>query len=128
MADNIRISPQGYIYGGEPTSDNPFWGDDPQPSGESGATFTPHTTPIYEEDEPEEPEFIIGYTLSWTNDKGLPNPSPVDIMNGKDGRTYTLQAAATITSEGSFGVDVVTTKPNAHTILYTFNFTGMPSV
>jgi hypothetical protein len=42
-------------------------------SGENGATFTPSVS----EDG----------TLSWTNDKGLPNPDPVNIMGpqGKQG-------------------------------------------
>lgn len=95
------LSPQGYLIGMVPMPDNPFWGDgpsdghgipaggttdqvltknsdadydvswkDPQGggggSGEDGATFTPSVS-----------EAGI---ISWTNDKGLPNPEPVNIM------------------------------------------------
>lgn len=42
--------------------------------GGTGYTFTPHVTAADD-----------GYTLSWTNDGGLPNPDPVTITNGKDG-------------------------------------------
>ena len=120
------ISPQGYVLGGEPYADNPFWdGDTPTPeqkiyvedveatqedagdftkwtfsqtkygkkftiatifiptsggggggTGEDGATFTPKLTPDK-----------TGYILSWTNDKGKPNPTPVQILNGEKGDT-----------------------------------------
>lgn len=49
---------------------------DPKPEivVRSGATFTPHVSD--------------DAVLSWTNDKGLPNPNPVNIK-GKDGKTPT---------------------------------------
>ena len=40
--------------------------------GTEGITFTPELTPIDN-----------GYTLSWTNDGGLDNPTPVNITSGK---------------------------------------------
>ena len=40
--------------------------------GTEGITFTPELTPMEN-----------GYTLSWTNDGGLENPTPVDITSGK---------------------------------------------
>lgn len=43
-------------------------------TGEDGATFTPKLTPDGS-----------GYILSWTNDKGRPNPTPVKILNGEKG-------------------------------------------
>lgn len=45
-------------------------------TGEDGATFTPKLTPDK-----------TGYILSWTNDKGKPNPTPVKILNGEKGET-----------------------------------------
>ena len=45
-------------------------------AGEDGATFTPKLTPDK-----------TGYILSWTNDKGKPNPTPVKILNGEKGET-----------------------------------------
>ena len=42
--------------------------------GNDGATFTPSVTTV-----------TGGHKLSWTNDKNLPNPDPVTIMDGADG-------------------------------------------
>lgn len=119
-----KINPQGYVLGGEPVNQNPFWDQDPTPSpaiawvqrcfatrtqsggvdtwhfgyvnqdgksvtyanvqmtggggtgGQDGTTFTPHVVST-----------DGGYILSWTNDGGLENPSPVMIYNGQDGKT-----------------------------------------
>lgn len=118
-----KINPQGYVLGGEPVNQNPFWDQDPTPSpeiawvqrcfatrtqsggvdtwhfgyvnqdgksvtyanvqmtggggtgGKDGTTFTPHVVST-----------DGGYVLSWTNDGGLKNPSPVMIYNGQDGK------------------------------------------
>lgn len=103
MADNI--SPQGYQINNDPQNVNPFWDENALPvtavectkqvngnyttylwsyvdqdgerhtitsqtvasdAGEDGATFTPHLS--------------SSGVLSWTNDKGLPNPDPISIM------------------------------------------------
>lgn len=42
------------------------------PAGESGATFTPTVTSV-----------TGGHQLSWTNNKGLPNPPAVTILDGE---------------------------------------------
>lgn len=65
------ISPQGYLYGIDPASVNPFW-----KNGEEGGggVFVPHVTPIEG-----------GYRITWTNDIGATNPDPVDIYDGIDG-------------------------------------------
>ena len=53
MADNIRISPQGYVYGEEPLSDHPFWEEEPGPSAGdyvkevSGSSATQGTVTTY---------------------------------------------------------------------------------
>ena len=122
---STKLSPQGYLLGGEPYADNPFWDGDPTPTppadyvedvraegtavdggtswkftqtrdgqdytiatifvpnsggggtGENGATFTPHLSPLS--------GTPGGWRLSWTNDRGLANPTPVDIYNGTNG-------------------------------------------
>ena len=76
MSDNI--TPQGYVYGAEPRSTHPFWGGE----GGSGAVFTPHLEAF-------EDETGKGNILSWTNDGDLPNPDPVKIYDGKDGKDIT---------------------------------------
>lgn len=61
--------------------------------GANGVTFTPVVT-----------EITGGYTLSWTNDGGLPNPNPVNIMNGTGGGGGgSLPAGGDATSVLSFG-------------------------
>ena len=60
----VRAVNEIYERGGGPTG-----------SGENGATFIPH--------------LADDGTLSWTNDKGLPNPEPINIKGGKgDPFTY----------------------------------------
>ena len=105
-----QISPQGYQLNDQPINENPFWGgDSPAPgslvvteidvtkqvngnyttyvwsyldqlgerhalcsqtvasdAGEDGVTFTPHIS--------------SSGILTWTNDKGLPNPDPISII------------------------------------------------
>lgn len=55
------------------------WDDDPGTGGsggegKDGATFIPHVQQVSN-----------GYRIYWTNDGGLPNPSPVTLYNGEDG-------------------------------------------
>lgn len=106
-----NLSPQGYNFGMDPKNNNPFW-KNPEvvgqyvkyidyrqngntfviyyvdnnneehtvcrftiTGGQDGVTYTPHV---------EETE--NGYTLSWTNDGGLPNPETITISNGTDGQ------------------------------------------
>lgn len=105
-----QISPQGYQLNDQPINENPFWGgESPAPgslivteidvtkqvngnyttyvwsyldqlgerhalctqtvasdAGEDGATFTPHIS--------------SSGVLTWTNDKGLPNPDPISVI------------------------------------------------
>lgn len=95
-------------------------------NGTNGATFTPVLTPTSN-----------GYTLSWTNDGGLPNPQSVNITNGQngqngadgqdgtDGVTPNVQATATVDgSTGTPACQIVRTGTNANP-LFTFNFTGI---
>lgn len=111
-----QISPQGYQLNDQPINENPFWGgESPAPgslivteidvtkqvngnyttyvwsyldqlgerhalttqtvasdAGEDGATFTPHIS--------------SSGVLTWTNDKGLPNPDPISVI-GPQGPT-----------------------------------------
>lgn len=93
-------------------------------NGTDGATFTPHMTAT-----------SGGYSLSWTNDKGLPNPDAVIITNGvngtngingqdgADGVTPNITAAATVdNTAGTPGCTVVKTGTDAAPT-FTFNFT-----
>lgn len=53
MADNIRISPQGYVYGEEPLSDHPFWEDGPAGADQyvkevTGSSTTEGTVTTYD--------------------------------------------------------------------------------
>lgn len=59
--------------------------------GENGATFTPSVS--------------SDGVLSWTNDKGLENPAPVNIK-GKDGTSVTVTNVSESTADG--GNNVVT--------------------
>lgn len=59
--------------------------------GENGATFTPSVS--------------SDGVLSWTNDKGLENPAPVNIK-GKDGTSVTITNVSESTADG--GSNVVT--------------------
>lgn len=64
-------------------------------NGNDGITFTPVVTNIEG-----------GYKLSWTNDGGLPNPDPVNIMNGTGGGGGgNLPAGGDATSVLSFGAE-----------------------
>lgn len=70
--DQVDDKLDEYFAGGNPddvwtqTADGPGWAA-PQGggAGQNGATFTPHVSPEGE--------------ISWTNDKNLPNPDPVNI-------------------------------------------------
>lgn len=70
MANATNIA--GYSMTKDPTAPNLIieGGGNPVP----GYTYTPHIT-----------EISGGYRLSWTNDGGLENPSPVNIYQGSDG-------------------------------------------
>lgn len=66
-------------------------------NGNDGVTFTPVVTVI-----------DGGYTLSWTNNGGLQNPNPVNIMNGTGGGGVgggNLPAGGDATSVLSFGAE-----------------------
>lgn len=89
--------------------------------GQDGATFTPSVA--------------SDGTLSWTNDKSLPNPTPVNIKgdkgdtgatgaNGQDGATPTLKIGTTTTlSAGSSATVSITKSPTTEE--YTIDF-GIP--
>lgn len=89
--------------------------------GQDGATFTPSVA--------------SDGTLSWTNDKSLPNPTPVNIKgdkgdtgatgaNGQDGVTPTLKIGTTTTlSAGSSATVSITKSPTTEE--YTIDF-GIP--
>lgn len=63
--------------------------------GANGVTFTPVVTAI-----------TGGYTLSWTNDGGMPNPDPVNIMNGTGGGGGgSLPAGGDASTVLSYGAD-----------------------
>ena len=130
MANNV--SPQGYQLNKEPINENPFWGgESPAPgslivteidvtkqvngnyttyvwsyldqlgerhalctqtvasdAGEDGATFTPHIS--------------SSGVLTWTNDKGLPNPDPISVI-GPQGPTGATGATGPRGPKGDTG-------------------------
>lgn len=92
-----KISPQGYMYGSEPFSEHPFWGNE---GGGDGAVYTPVLTPF-------DDETGKGYTLSWTNDDDLPNPDPVKIYDGTDGKDGVDGTNGADGADGSNGVTFI---------------------
>lgn len=76
-------------------------------SGENGATFIPNVSPQG--------------VISWTNDKGLPNPSPVNIMGpqgptGATGATGPQGPAGATGPQGPAGDDYVLTNQDKQDI------------
>ena len=110
MADDVRISPQGYNIGEDPVNENPFWEADGGHVVSVQCTKTTVgnkdnyawsytddqgvTTPIISQDVPKAVSDGVTFTpfvssegvISWTNDGGLVNPSPVNIK-GPTGAT-----------------------------------------
>ena len=120
MADDIRdVSPQGYNINQDPQNINPFWGEE-NPEIEMASvsctktsegavdTYVWKYTDVDGVDHPIITQVIengAGATftpsvssagvISWTNDKGLPNPSPVNIKGPKGDTGATGPAGAT---------------------------------
>lgn len=104
MADDVMISPQGYNIGEDPVNENPFWTSETNPEivsvqctkttvGSNDVyawSYTDKdgiTTPIISQSVPHSVADGVTFTpavsaegvISWTNDGGLPNPTPVSI-------------------------------------------------
>lgn len=81
---------------------NDVWDDDPGTGGgggegKDGATFIPHVQQVSN-----------GYRIYWTNDGGLPNPSPVTLYNGENGEPGATGPAGPAGPEGPAGNDGAT--------------------
>lgn len=65
--------------------------------GKDGVTFVPHVQVL-----------ANGYRLYWTNDGRLPNPNPVEIMNGENGTPGAVGPVGPAGPEGTVFTPVVT--------------------
>lgn len=90
MAD-IRISPQGYVYGEEPLSDHPFWEEGPGPSAGdyvkevTGTSTTEGTVTTYDikyKDQDDVSHDVISIPVDSAGGGGSEIPREPDIMVG----------------------------------------------
>ena len=119
MANNQDLSPQGYNINENPMNENPFWGDgnvEIEMASVSCTKTTEGTTDTYVwkytdvegVDHPIitqvitnaagatfTPSVSAAGVISWTNDKGLPNPDPVNIKGPKGDTGATGATGAT---------------------------------
>lgn len=118
-----RISPQGYIYGKEPFSDNPFWSDDPLVQYDLTATASVDDTsgdPSVEvtRTETEDPK-AVNFDFAFTGLKGQ------DGQDGQDGTTPEVTATAQVDAlSGTPSVQVTRTGPDANPN-FDFLFSGL---
>ena len=127
MADDVRISPQGYNIGEEPVNENPFWSSEDNSdivsvqctkttAGDNDVyswSYTDKdgvTIPIITQSVPHRVSDGVTFTpavsadgvISWTNNGGLPNPSPVSIK-GPTGSTGPAGATGARGPKGDTG-------------------------
>lgn len=127
MADDVRISPQGYNIGEDPVNENPFWSSEDNSEivsvqctkttvGDNDVyswSYTDKdgiTTPIITQSVPHSVADGVTFTpavsadgvISWTNDGGLTNPDPVSIK-GPTGATGPAGATGARGPKGDTG-------------------------
>ena len=112
-----RISPQGYIYGKEPFSDNPFWSDDPLVQYDLTATASVDDT---------SGDPSVEVTRTETEDPRAVNfDFAFHGINGAPGETPEVTATATVgTGTGTPSVTVTRTGPDASPE-FAFEFDGL---
>lgn len=115
MADNIRISPQGYVYGEEPLSDHPFWEEGPGPSAGdyvkevSGSSATQGTVTTYSikyTDQDDVEHDVIDIPVDSAGGGGSIPGTPMVIGNSnlKLGPAHRIQVSSTITTIANYYV------------------------
>lgn len=127
MADEINVSPQGYQIADDPVNENPFWSSEDNSEivsvqctkttvGSNDVYAWSYTdkdgivTPIITQSVPHSVADGVTFTpavsadgvISWTNNGGLPNPSPVSIK-GPTGATGPAGATGARGPKGDTG-------------------------
>lgn len=144
---SVQISPQGYQITKEPVNQNPFWQNESQVIGIVSVdmveqptvdgtdyvfTYTDvdgHMETIGTVSVPDgiddPPVFIPSITngiLSWSNNAGLPNPNPINVVGAKgdDGLSASVQVGTVTTGAAGSNAQVVNVGTTQNAIL---NFT-----